>query len=273
VPDAEGAANTHGLCRAVAGDPAGAVPELQAALHAVTDPYAEGRAAAALGASQLWAGQAERALGHLRRALDLADAHRYPGLGKAAAGWAVTAAVEAGAHGDAIVLAGVHLARAVDDGDEAAAAGLRADLAELHRQHGDVDGAIALARASADAGAPEAWLVLAAARLDCGAADVGEELAAAEAALAADGWLAWRTRARAELVRARGGDPAGLERALAGPGLSGFQRAEAELALGRPAAAAALVEALDAAMPATHALAGRIRKGPLASALDSTPGG
>ncbi|MEJ7844795.1 MAG: adenylate/guanylate cyclase domain-containing protein [Acidimicrobiales bacterium] len=162
--------------------------------------------------------------------------------------WLVGALVEAGSHREAWDLAHPLLARADDRGDPSVAVGVRAALAELHRHLGDparavavatealavaavpapggarviapdavADAHLALATAALDVAAPGAAPLLdpgpvAGPALDAAVAQAGMELDALVARLEHRPWLAWRSRARAAVVRGRlallAGDPA-----------------------------------------------------------------
>jgi ATP/maltotriose-dependent transcriptional regulator MalT len=109
------------------------------------------------------------------------------------------------------------LARADERGDPSVAVGVRAALAELRREQGDLDEACSLAttavalaaeRSVAVDAAAEAYLTLARAALDRGE-DANAVLGELAALLERDAWLGWRLEARLDLARARAALAAG----------------------------------------------------------------
>jgi tetratricopeptide (TPR) repeat protein len=194
-----------------------AVDGAAAEARSVGDVFTEARALLVNGVLWLWEGKPADARSSLRRALDLAWHHQYSFLADLCGRWLVAADVEAGNYDDALELAAPLLARADERGDPSVAVGVRAALAELWRQRGDLDqacflatAAVALAteRSVAVDAAADAHLTLAHAALDR-----GEEADAALGQLAAvlerDPWLGWRLEARLEIARARSALAAG----------------------------------------------------------------
>jgi hypothetical protein len=159
----------------------------------------------------LWEGKPADARTSLRRALGLAWEHQYSFLADRCGRWLVAADVEAGNYEDALELAAPLLARADDRGDSSVAVGVRAALAELWRERGDLEQARSLAReavalaeersVAVDAAA-DAYLTLAQAALD-GGTSADEPLEHLAELLEHDAWLGWRLAARLDLVRAR----------------------------------------------------------------------
>jgi class 3 adenylate cyclase len=199
------------------------------------DAYTEARALLVQGVLCLWEGRVDDARTHLRGALDLAWAGDFPFLGDRCGRWLVLASVDSGHHDEALDLAEPLLARADERGDPSVAVGVRAAVAQLWREHGDLAQARALAteaveiageRTVAVDAAAEAELVLVDVALDAasaGTAGVEEAsipLERLETLLAADDFLGWRLSARYQLARGRAalvaGDPTGArERAAA----------------------------------------------------------
>jgi class 3 adenylate cyclase/tetratricopeptide (TPR) repeat protein len=188
-----------------------AVDGAAAEARGVGDGYTEARALMVNGVLWMWEGKPIDARESLRRALDLAWQHHYSFLADLCGRWLVAADVEAGNYEEAVELASPLLARADERGDPSVAVGVRAALAELWRQRGDLDQACALATAAvalaaersvAVDAAADAYLTLAHAALDRGGA-ADEPLDELAALLARDPWLGWRLFARLELARAR----------------------------------------------------------------------
>jgi hypothetical protein len=188
-----------------------AVDGAAAEARSVQDPFVEARALMVNGVLWLWEGKAEEARTSLRQALDISWEQRFSFLADRCGRWLVHADVEAGRDDEALELAAPLLARADERGDPSVAVGVRAALAELWRQRGDLDQACSLATAAVelarersvavDAEA-EAYLTLARADLDrSGTAEA--PLKELRALLERDAWLGWRLDARFELVCAR----------------------------------------------------------------------
>jgi class 3 adenylate cyclase/tetratricopeptide (TPR) repeat protein len=194
-----------------------AVDGAAAEARSVGDVFTEARALLVNGVLWLWEGKPADARSSLRRALDLAWHHQYSFLADLCGRWLVTADVEAGNYDDALELAAPLLARADERGDPSVAVGVRAALAELWRQRGDLDQACLLATAAVALATERSVAVDAAAdahlTLAHAALDRGEEADAALSQLAAvlerDPWLGWRLEARLEIARARSALAAG----------------------------------------------------------------
>jgi tetratricopeptide (TPR) repeat protein len=196
-----------------------AVDGAAAEARTVGDTFTEARALMVNGVLWLWEGKPADARTSLRRALGLAWDHQYAFLADRCGRWLVAADVEAGNYEDALELAAPLLARADDRGDPSVAVGVRAALAELWRERGDLEQACSLASAAvtlaeersvAVDAAADAYLTLARAALD-GGNSADDALAHLAEVLAHDPWLGWRLAARLDLARARaalaGGDP------------------------------------------------------------------
>jgi len=215
-----------------------AVDGAAAEARSVGDAFTEARALLVNGVLWLWEGKPADARMSLRRALDLAWHHQYSFLADLCGRWLVAADVEAGNYDDALELAAPLLARADERGDPSVAVGVRAALAELWRERGDLEQACSLATAAVALAAERSVAVDAAAdgylTLAHAALDRGEDAAAALGELAAllahDPWLGWRLEARLDLARARAalvaGD-AGEARRLAVAGRLRLDRAAA----------------------------------------------
>ena len=215
-----------------------AVDGAAAEARSVGDAFTEARALLVNGVLWLWEGKPADARTSLRRALELAWQHQYSFLADRCGRWLVAADVEAGNYDDALELAAPLLARADERGDPSIAVGVRAALAELWRERGDLDQACSLATAAvglamdrsvAVDAAADAYLTLARAALDRGgSADTA--LGQLAAVLEHDPWLGWRLEARLDLTRARAallsGD-AGEARRLAIAGRLRLDRAAA----------------------------------------------
>ena len=141
----------------------------------VGDAFTEARALLVNGVLWLWEGKPNESRTSLRASLDLAWANGFAALADRCGRWLVQADVEAGNDEAALELAAPLLARADERGDPSVAVGVRASLAELWRERGDVDRArtlasdaveIATERSVAIDAAAEAHLTLAAAALD-----------------------------------------------------------------------------------------------------------
>jgi hypothetical protein len=179
--------------------------------RSVGDAFTEARALLVNGVLWLWEGKPADARTSLRRALDLAWQQHFSFLADLCGRWLVTADVEAGNYDDALELAAPLLARADDRGDPSVAVGVRAALAELWRERGELNEACSLASAAVALAAERSvavdaaaggYLTLAHAALDRG--DSAEEaLAELAALLTRDPWLGWRLEARLDLARAR----------------------------------------------------------------------
>jgi class 3 adenylate cyclase/tetratricopeptide (TPR) repeat protein len=185
--------------------------------RAVGDAFTEARAQLVNGVLWLWEGKPADAHISLRRALELSWQHQYWFLADLCGRWLVAADVEAGKDDDALELAAPLLARADERGDPSVAVGVRAALAELWRERGDLDQACSLATAAvalatersvAVDAAADAYLTLARAALDGGESAEGP-LGQLADLLARDPWLGWRLEARLELARARAALAAG----------------------------------------------------------------
>lgn|GEM_PF-838924 len=196
-----------------------AVDGAAAEAHTVDDAFTEGRARLVHGVLRLWEGRAADAATELGAALDLAWDRGLASLADRCGRWLVQAHVEAGNGDAALELAAPLLARADDRGDPSVAVGVRAALAELWRERGDLDQACALAdravkvaeeRSVAVDAAAEAYLTLAHAALDRGQ-PADAPIARLADLLAHDAWLAWRLETRLGIVQARAalvaGDP------------------------------------------------------------------
>ena len=223
-------ATTRALAVGVDGDLAiglAAVDGAEQEARAAGDHFTEARALLVGGMLRLWAGRAGDATTHLRQALDLSWQHVFGTIADRCGRFLVLALVDAGRYAEALELASPLLARADDRGDPSVGVGVRAAVADLWRQVGDLDRARELAeQAAAEAGrrqvAPdavaEAHLVLAQlaldglttgdgppdpAALDAAAAEAERHCADLVAAHEANPWLAWRSLARIALVRGR----------------------------------------------------------------------
>ncbi|MEY2433213.1 MAG: hypothetical protein QOC92_2938, partial [Acidimicrobiaceae bacterium] len=188
-----------------------AVDGAAAEARTVGDTFTEARALMVNGVLWLWEGKPADARTSLRRALGLAWEHQYSFLADRCGRWLVAADVEAGNYEDALELAAPLLARADDRGDASVAVGVRAALAELWRERGDLEQArslaseaVALAQEHSVAvdAAADAYLTLAQAALD-GGASADEPLAHLAEVLEHDAWLGWRLAARLALTQAR----------------------------------------------------------------------
>ena len=185
--------------------------------RAVGDAFTEARALLVGGVLWLWEGKPADARISLRGALELSWKHQYWFLADLCGRWLVAADVEAGNGDAALELAEPLLARADDRGDPSVAVGVRAALAELWRERGDLDQACELATAAValatersvavDATA-DAYLTLARAALDRGES-ANDPLGQLTALLERDPWLGWRLEARLDLTRARAALAAG----------------------------------------------------------------
>lgn len=179
--------------------------------------FTEARALMVNGVLWLWEGKPADARRSLRRALDLSWEHGYSFLADRCGRWLVSSDVEAGNYDEALELAAPLLARADERGDPSVAVGVRAALAELWRERGDLERArelageaVALAddRHVAVDAAADAYLTMAWAALDCGEA-IDEILSKVARALERDPWLGWRLESRLDLTRARAALAAG----------------------------------------------------------------
>jgi class 3 adenylate cyclase len=188
-----------------------AVDGAAAEAREVGDAFTEARALLVSGVLWLWEGKPSESRRSLRASLDLAWEHGFAALADRCGRWLVQADVEAGNDDDALALAAPLLARADERGDPSVAVGVRAALAELWRERGDIERSRSLAsealeiateRSVAVDAAAEAYLTLAAAALDLGES-AEESLEHLAGLLAHDPWLGWRLEARLELMRAR----------------------------------------------------------------------
>jgi tetratricopeptide (TPR) repeat protein len=214
---------------AVAGDLDGGCSQAEAAeadAQAAGDQFTEARALLVGGVCHLWGGVPGLAIERLRRALELSWTHHFGTLADRCGRWLVLALVDAGRFDEALELAEPLMARSDDRGDPSVGCGVRAALAHLWRQAGDLerarelaDHAVAVAEerhVAADAAA-EAHLLLAHLALDAlndpsvlpvGATalaldEASAQLHALAEATEAEAWLSWRWSARAALVRGR----------------------------------------------------------------------
>jgi tetratricopeptide (TPR) repeat protein len=222
-----GIATTRAFAVAAGGDLDAGLASVEGAAaeaRAAGDHFAESRALMVGGVIRLWSGRPAEAVEELQAALELAWANVYGTLADRCGRWLVLALVEAGRYGSARELAEPLLARSDERGDPSVGCGVRAALANLHRQLGAFDEARVLADAAVRAAeerhvapdaAGEAHLIVARVaeeELAPGAppdvvaaaqAEAERHLAAVEALADADQWLRWRWRSRVALVRAR----------------------------------------------------------------------
>ena len=222
-----GIAATRAFAAAAGGDlltGLAAVEGAAAEAREAGDAFAEARALMVGGVCLLWAGQPAESVEELQACLELAWAKVFGTLADRCGRWLVLALVEAGRFSSALELAEPLLARSDERGDPSVGCGIRAALANLHRQLGDFERARSLASAAvrvaeerhvASDAAAEAHLLLArvaqeelpagatAEAVDRAVVEAEAHLRAVEDIAAADQWLAWRWRSRAALVRGR----------------------------------------------------------------------